>query len=189
VRQLLAAMVAAFILLIASVPAGNAEAGIDGATNAYRQSLGLPAIAGSGTLTEFAQQRAQQIYSPTTGANFYHQYWWWGPSGCNGIGENIVYRIPAADNPADYAVTAWIQSEPHRQNMIGDWDIMGSATYIAPDGGQYSVQLFGEDCGGSTPAPTPAPAAPQPVSKAPQALAATPEPQPVMLPDTALPAP
>lgn len=178
----------------------DADAGIDGGTNAYRQSQGLPSLATSNVLTQFAAERARQIWSPTgMGENFYHQYWWWGPSGCQSIGENLVYRIPAASDPAAYAVQAWINSAPHRANMLGDFQVIGSATYIGPEGGQYSVELFGKNCGG-TPAPAPAPApapkpapapapAPAPSPKVQNTQGGTPPAPVTVLPDTAMETP
>lgn len=186
-RRLLVAMMAAIIILFASVPQGNADAGIDGATNATRAAYGKPAIAVSSTLTALAGQRIQEVVSDvaTIGWNTgLHKYWWWGPSGCSGIGENIA----ANQSDAARAVEQWLNSTTgHRENLLGDWDVMGSAQ-MTSGGVTYYIQLFGRGCGGgsSAPAPAPAPAAPQPVSKAPQVQAATPQPQPVMMPDTSM---
>lgn len=182
-RRLVVAFLVAFIVTLALGLTAEADAGIDGATNAYRQANGLSTLATSQTLTELAYARANEIDDVWA-----HDFWWWDASGCSGIGENLAYTT-ATDS--DWPLRAWIASAAHHANIVGDWDIQGSAEVVI-SGTRYAVQLFGRDCGGG-PAPAPAPAAPQPpvvAPQPPQAPPATPAPPPVvLLPDTAQPAP
>lgn len=196
IARILLALALGFMLAFSYGSLTRADAGIDGGTNAYRNSQGLGSIATSNLLTSLAAQRAQQIYSPNTGANFFHDFWWWDDSGCRGIGENLVYRLPADSDPSGYAVQAWIDSASHRANLLGDWDVTGSAIYFAPDGGEYAAQLFGKDCGlDALPEqplpqqPVPAPSIPvndPPVGQAPQPAVVQPSTQ---LPNTSMETP
>lgn len=167
-------MIIAFILgysfALLYTNATRADAGIDGATNAYRAGKSLAPLATSNTLTSLAMERAKQVAQP---GGWHHDFWWWDASGCAGIGENLAYRIPAPDDPASYFVNAWINSPDHHANLVGNYDYTGSAIYFA-NGGAYAVQLFGDGCG-SAPAPAPAPATPKP---APVPVQNTPVPQP-----------
>lgn len=173
----LAAVITALLLVVSTAVAHD---GVDALTNDFRAQNGLHSLQTSPILTQFAEQRAREIVS-----DFSHDFGWWDASGCRGVGENIHYRIPAASDPASYSVQAWINSPGHRANMLGDWDVQGSAIYLAPNGGHYAVQLFGFDCGTtSQPSPTPQPT-PQPTP------APTHTPQPseapvLLLPDTSL---
>lgn len=142
ITRLVLPFILACALLLTLAVAVKADTGIDGGTNAYRNANGLASLPTSGTLASLASQRAQEIYS-----DFSHNFSWWGASGCKGIGENLVYRVPAPSDPSGYSVQAWIDSPAHRANLLGDWDVMGSAVYVGADGGMYAVQLFGKDCG------------------------------------------
>lgn len=170
-------IILAVVLTFTLSPATLADGGIDAGTNAYRQTNGLSALGTSPALSTLAFQRAQQIVceSPDTCDNFHHDYWWTDHIGCwTGVGENLTYRIPSPDGDISaYAVQQWINSAPHRANMLGDFTHQGSAI-VYSDGGYFAVQLFQKVCT-TAPAPTPAPYVP-PASEAPV----------VMLPDTAI---
>jgi len=159
------------------------DAGIDGEANAIRAQQGLPPIATSALLTDIAQQRAYQIVT-----DFSHTYWWWDASGCRGIGENLAWTM-ATDEA--WPIRAWVASPSHYANMLGDWDLMGSAEIVV-GGNRYAVQLFGKDCVTSppesgadqqTPPPTPVPVQNPPIWQPPQPTVV---PAPVHLPDTSM---
>lgn len=180
IARLLLALALGFMLATAWASFTRANTTLDGLTNSLRQANGLAQLQTSQRLTALAQERARQIVS-----DFSHNFWWLDDSGCTQAwGENIMYLIPAADNPAQYAYEAFRDSPTHYANMVGDYTHQGSAVFIAANGGQYVVQLFGKGCGGSTPPPppppTPAPDPPQPtvVPSAPV--------QPSYLPNTAM---
>lgn len=162
---------------------------MDGLINQSRTTNGLSALTTSSTLTALAEQRALEIKD-----NFAHDFWWWDASGCNGIGENLAWRTPPAENPEQYAHNQFMASPDHHANIMGDWDLVGTALLII-DGAQYAVQLFGNDCGGNTvppPGPTPEPAVqptPVPVQNPPVGQPAQPtvvQPPVVQLPDTSV---
>lgn len=167
-----------FGLLLAQVVRGNTA--LDSLVNNYRTSQGLRALTTSARLTELAQQRAYQIKD-----NFAHDFWWLDQSGCTRAwGENIMYRRPAADDPVTNAFNAFMGSAPHYANIVGSYTHQGSAVWLAPDGGQYVVQLFAKGCGGSTPPPPPPSQPTQPPP--PPVVNQPPAPPPVVLPNTAM---
>jgi uncharacterized protein YkwD len=59
------------------------------------------------------------------------------------IGENIAYNR-GYDNPVEYAVLRWMQSQGHRENLLNDkWKESGVGIAIAPDGKTYYfTQVF-----------------------------------------------
>lgn len=138
-----ALMVAGLVLtmLTALTDPAMAHSGIDWRTNKYRAWHGLRQLPVSSVLYQIARQRSRQIVG-----NFSHDFWWWGRSGCDWVGENIAYRRPKPDNVGLYFFRAWRDSPPHRVVMLGRWSVMASAVYLAPDGGAYAVQLFGSGC-------------------------------------------
>lgn len=175
--RLLLALAIGLMLTFAARAFVLGDAGIDSGTNDIRAQQGLAPIATSTLLTELAQARANEIIN-----DFNHNYWWWDASGCSGIGENLAYT-QATD--AEWPLRAWVASAPHYENMLGDWDIMGSAEIVS-GGFRYAVQLFGRDCG-SAPAPAPQPT-PVPVNNPPVGQPTQPPvvKQPVQLPDTSM---
>lgn len=162
------------------------DADIDSGTNDIRAQQGLPAIATSNLLTELAHARAVETVS-----DFSHDFWWWDASGCLGIGENLAYTS-ATD--AAWPIRAWVNSPDHYANMLGEWDVMGSAEIVS-GGFRYAVQLFGKDCGGGIPSdpvatpvpaplPTPVPVQNPPVGQPPKPAVV--QPPVVQLPDTSM---
>ncbi len=59
------------------------------------------------------------------------------------IGENIAYNR-GYENPVEYAVLRWMQSQGHRENLLSDkWKESGIGIAIAPDGKTYYfTQVF-----------------------------------------------
>ena len=169
-RRLGVAILAAIIMSLTIALSAGADAGIDGRTNAFRQANGLAPLATSATLTTIAQRRASDIVSVFAHPSDWSSIW---PAGCSGIGENITWATGILGS--DWAVTAWVNSPVHRANMLGRFNVQGSAL-IHSGGNSYAVQVFGQ-CGGVALAP----AASQPVRKAPVAPTVAPA-----LPDTAM---
>lgn len=177
-----------YMLAFAATAFTRANTTMDGLINQSRTANGLSTLATNPVLTDIAMQRAVEIQF-----DYSHNFWWWDQSGCVGIGENIMYRIPAADNPEQYAHDAFMASEPHRANILGGYTDVGTALLIGDNGGMYAVQLFGNDCGGDsyvpqppaqpTPPPTPVPVQNPPVG---QPAQPTVVPEPVQLPDTSM---
>lgn len=137
-KRALSLLFALLLFFATSQPVG-ANTTIDGLTNQRRAELGLRQLRTPDWLNQVARRRAHQIRW-----NFVHDFdWTRNIRGCyRGYGENIMYRIPAAPNPARYAFRAFWNSPTHRVLMVGHWTVTNSAVYIAPNGGQYVVQLF-----------------------------------------------
>lgn len=59
------------------------------------------------------------------------------------IGENIAYNR-GYENPVEFAVLRWMQSQTHRSNLLSDkWKESGVGVAIAPDGKTYYfTQVF-----------------------------------------------
>ena len=58
------------------------------------------------------------------------------------ISENIAYNR-GFKKPLDSAVQQWLNSAPHRENMMGErWSESGIGVAIAPDGTYYFTQVF-----------------------------------------------
>ena len=55
--------------------------------------------------------------------------------------ENLAYNMGYKD-PADRAVAGWIESEVHRQNMIGNYNLTGIGVATNPKGEYYFTQIF-----------------------------------------------
>jgi uncharacterized protein YkwD len=58
------------------------------------------------------------------------------------IGENIAY-MRGYDNPAEVAVEKWLESSPHRKNLLTPtWKESAVGVAIAPDGTYYMTEVF-----------------------------------------------
>lgn len=189
--RLILAAALGFMLAFSWAAFTRANEYMDSLINQYRLANGRPALVTSPTLTALADQRAREIVTA-----YEHNYWWIDQSGCTqGWGENLMFRVPAADDPVLHAFNAFLASGPHDANMLGDFTHVGTAVYIGPDGGQYVVQLFGKGCGSLVTSPTetapeqptnpstPVPVQNPPVGQAPQPAVVSP---PVQLPDTSM---
>lgn len=68
---------------------------------------------------------------------------------CEAWGENILYNGHGGESPeviAERSVQQWLDSEPHRENILSDgWDSQGIG--VATDGDElYATQNFGAGC-------------------------------------------
>ena len=57
------------------------------------------------------------------------------------LAENVAYNQGYQD-PAQKAVAGWIESEGHRQNMIGDYNLTGIGVAKNQQGEYYFTQIF-----------------------------------------------
>lgn len=197
------------VLLVSAAATASADSGLDALTNQYRAANGLAALTTTDYMNAAAARRVQDIVGTAADGlvNFCHpdgvglngpgtcpakpggwNYLWNMLPGCTGIGENLVARSPAPSDPYGYAENAWINSAPHRANLLGNFTVVGSAVLTVNLGDAvwfYAVQEYAIGCGGSAPAPAPAPA-PKP---APAPAAPAPAPAVANLPNTAMSAP
>ena len=58
-----------------------------------------------------------------------------------GVAENVAYNMGYKD-PVDRAVTGWIESNGHRQNMVGNYNLTGVGVATNPQGEYYFTQIF-----------------------------------------------
>lgn len=57
------------------------------------------------------------------------------------FGENVAYSLNVKDHLLT-AVTGWMNSPPHRENILGNFEETGIGIAFAPDGSFYATQLF-----------------------------------------------
>lgn len=111
--------------------------------NQYRASKGLPALAFSETIASKARVHSQEM----SGGNLNHDGFQDRVDAINttiplsSAGENVALNSGFAD-PAQEAVTGWINSPPHRTNMEGDFDMTGIGVDRKSDGTFYFTQVF-----------------------------------------------
>lgn len=137
----MAAVLAAFLAVMTFAGPATANSGINSRTNEWRRDQGLHRIAVTDKMEYRARVRVRQLRQV-----WGHQFGWTDRTGCSGpFAENIAYLSIIPDQPAQWFFNAWRLSRPHRLNMRGDWEVMGSA--IFKDNGQmWGVQLFAAGC-------------------------------------------
>src|SRR5438093_2139613 len=105
------------------------------------QNGGLPALAWNNCLANIAQQNADRIaaqgyLSHTNGPTL--------DLGClpgaNYAGENIAYDSSGIDDPL--ANTTFMNSAPHRANILGGFTLVATAWTVAPNGYGYIAEEF-----------------------------------------------
>ncbi|MCE5317773.1 MAG: CAP domain-containing protein [Parachlamydia sp.] len=57
------------------------------------------------------------------------------------FGENVAYSLNVKDHLYT-AVKGWMNSPPHRENILGKFEETGIGIAFAPDGSFYATQLF-----------------------------------------------
>lgn len=57
------------------------------------------------------------------------------------FGENVAYSWNVKDHLFT-SVTGWMNSPPHRENILGKYEETGIGIAFAPDGSFYATQLF-----------------------------------------------
>lgn len=196
-------------LTVAAQPTGSAtayNAELFSLTNQDRASNGLGALASNATLAEIGESRPYYGCSPApiygraadmlTRDYFSHQIpgcsadggYVWPIMSADGVqwrsaGENIGWNSGYAD-PAAAVNTAFMNSAPHRANILGDYNQLGVGSWYTagpwnyPDsgGGPYSdVYMFAQEFALVATAPPPPPPTPQPT---PHPTASPPTPTP-----------
>ena len=58
--------------------------------------------------------------------------------GAKNVGENIAYNY----NTPEAAVTAWLNSPSHKQNIEGDYTNFGISIRVSPEGRTYYTNIF-----------------------------------------------
>lgn len=113
--------------------------------NAYRASKGLAGLKWNEAIAEQARLHSRDMASGAAG--FGHDGFdarmrelsrsvkW------SGVAENVFMLLNLAD-PAAVAVSGWIDSPGHRQNIEGDYDMTGVGIARADDGALYFTQIF-----------------------------------------------
>jgi len=59
-----------------------------------------------------------------------------------GAGENVAFNT-GFDDPATEAVQGWLNSQGHRENIEGDFNVTGIGVERNADGTYYFTQIFG----------------------------------------------
>ncbi|MEK7952257.1 CAP domain-containing protein [Luteolibacter soli] len=126
--------------------AGNIHAQV----NAYRQSLGKPALQRHAGLDRLAQQHAE--FMLRNRGKFGDKSTHYGfeertlmaqrGMGISDVGENVGTCRGAA-RPADMLVEAWKKSKGHQMNLKGGWTQTGIGVAVDNDGAVFATQLFG----------------------------------------------
>ncbi len=129
-------------------PAGDVQAAMWDALNAYRVEAGLNPLIYSKTLEAAAETHLKDLYERGYFAHenpegehpgdraldvgFCHRY----------VGENLA----AGQKTLDRAMRAWIESPSHNENMLDDrYVYVGMGYYEAPTGRRYWAQEFALD--------------------------------------------
>ena len=119
--------------------------------NAVRRHHGLRALKFSDRLTHAAQRHATNMANR---GYFKHEFkkegdwygfgtwirWYWPGPGFTSwsAGENLAWGAPGLG--ASKAVTWWMNSPPHRANLLGKWSRVGVAiVHVTSPGGYYNA--------------------------------------------------
>jgi len=111
--------------------------------NQHRRSMGLAELAYSETVASQARAHSRDM----DGGNLNHDGFQARVDAIGksisllGAGENVALNQGFPD-PAQEAVTGWINSPPHRANMEGDFDLTGIGIDKKSDGTFYFTQVF-----------------------------------------------
>jgi uncharacterized protein YkwD len=157
-KAVAAAVVAAFAALAGSANAPSAPTrpavalnalsrDVLADVNAFRRSHGLVALRVSAALNSAAAQHSTEMardgyfaHESANGASFDKRLVRFYPMGARrywSVGENLVWAAP--DLAADQAMTMWLNSPPHRENLLtARWREIGiSAVHVDSAPGAY----------------------------------------------------
>jgi len=162
-------------------------------TNQDRASAGLNALVSDSYLHKEAEWRAQDMGDrdyfshsiPPDGKKVFD--YMQADGYCFQVaGENIGLSTYGDDVATTRIEAAFMNSTPHRENILGTWSKIGVGAYKAADGRKLYAVLFSIPCGSSAPkAKTPAStkkATPKPTVKATSVPTPTPTPTPTATP-------
>lgn len=134
-------------------PAGSSlQAKVTNSINAYRASIGKPALARHSGLEKMARQHCEFMARnrgkfSLGSANISH-YGFEERSlmaqrayGMGSVAENIAGGQMSGDI-AGQITQAWINSSGHRYNLKQNWDATGIAVHVTDDGMVYATQIF-----------------------------------------------
>ena len=113
--------------------------------NQYRQSLNLAPLSLKDRISRQAEIHSQNMAQQEV--KFSHQGF---ESRLEALKDDISYRSAAENvaynqgygNPAERAVTGWIKSEGHQQNIVGDYNLTGIGIAQNQRGEYYFTQIF-----------------------------------------------
>ena len=113
--------------------------------NKYRASVDLPPLKLNTQISEQAQIHSENMAQQKV--EFGHQGF---DSRIEALKNNIAYRRAAENvaynqgyrDPVSEAVTGWIKSEGHRQNMVGNYNLTGIGVAKNKQGEYYFTQIF-----------------------------------------------
>lgn len=112
--------------------------------NAYRESLGLPALEVDPFLGELARAHSDDMAAgrvPFGHEGFEDRATLILAEGATTAGENVAFNGGFAD-PNTEAVQGWIGSPPHEENMAGDFTHSGVGIVLDDDGMSWFTHLF-----------------------------------------------
>ncbi|MDP1835032.1 MAG: CAP domain-containing protein [Chlamydiales bacterium] len=129
--------------LVASVQ--DLERSVHDKVNAQRSSKGLPSLEYNESIASIARQHSENMANNAV------------PFGhgrvqqryddikllitVTKLAENVAYAW-GYSNPDEIVVQGWINSEGHRKNMEGDYNVTGIGVAQGADGAYYFTQLF-----------------------------------------------
>lgn len=113
--------------------------------NQYRQSQNLPPLQPNATITKQARLHSQAMADGSV--SFSHQGF---DNRVKTISQTLPYRSAAENlaynqghsNPAEAAVQGWIESDGHRRNMVGNFNLTGVGVAQNESGEYYFTQIF-----------------------------------------------
>lgn len=137
-----------------AISSGNVADGIHAKVNAYRKSIGKPALQRHAGLDKLARQHSEFMrrnrgkFSLSSTGNISH-FGFEGRTlaarrglGMSDISENIG-TCGGAGNAAGTLVEAWKKSRGHNLNLKGSWTQTGIGVVVDSDGTVFATQIFG----------------------------------------------
>ncbi|MRR07092.1 MAG: CAP domain-containing protein [Deltaproteobacteria bacterium] len=132
-----------------SAEATETEAYLHDSINRIRKEHRLPALKASPALRQIARSHSRFMASTgylghgeNGGRDFRSRIEKAKVKGWRTLGENVA-RSMGYRNNADVLISGWMQSKPHRKNILSaDFNLTGIGTAEAADGTLYATQVF-----------------------------------------------